>query len=69
MPRVDGRMYICDRCGEEVFVANAPGVNAYSSETPNGWSNYNTRLLCRKCTYTLDHLHEKFMNGTLMEDD
>lgn len=68
MPRVDGRMFICDRCGVEVFKANSPGVNVYHAQIPDGWSD-NSRLLCPKCTDTLKQLYQKFMNGTIREDD
>ena len=52
----NGVLYVCDRCGEQKFVANGEVVTA--SRVPAGWGKTETKYLCPTCA----ELYNNFLN-------
>ena len=71
MTQINGKLTICDRCGEQVFSkCNGEGEmdggftrwNKFE-KLPDGWeSHYETGMLCPKCNEEYKVIIEKFKN-------
>lgn len=70
MGAVNGRMYICDRCGATEFVKHTGtrdgdgGYTVWDTFDPlsPGWAVKNYHQLCPKCAKAFDELEKRFMN-------
>ena len=71
MAHINGRLTMCDRCGEKTFSkCNGEGEmdGGYTrwnkfEELPNGWDYHSeTGMLCPKCNEKYNVILEKFKN-------
>jgi hypothetical protein len=81
MAEIKGKMMVCDRCGEELFIKEkCPNETdrAFSSQrfyddVPSGWNHQDVSkdckhsdvLLCPECNHLCESLLRDFMGGRM----
>lgn len=73
----EGKLCICDRCGEYVFLRYRGELSANGGFTryvmyedfPDGWTIKGERDLCPKCNRLYQNMIKQFMGDTRIEEE